>query len=152
MIKFFQFFTLVLFMFCGLTSWAQDRSVGVRIGSGAGITFRQIMPNDVALEGILMYRRGGLRVVGLAEIRKEIGRSNTFFIAGVGGHAGVNRLTNPEVTSYTVLGLDGLIGLEYVFPRSDMALTFDLKPMFEILQGWRFSGNSGGVSLRFPLD
>ena len=127
-------------------------SGGVRLGSGAGISVKHLASEYGAFVGILMYRRGGVRLIGLAKAQTEIGRSNTFIFAGIGGHVGVNSLVNPESPTYRVAGFDAILGVEYLFPGENMIFSLDLKPMVEVLQGWRFSGNSGAVSLRFPID
>ncbi len=151
--KLFYFvFPLLLLSTFSLSAQHLPSSLGLRVGSGAGISYKHMASDRAAIEGILMYRRGGLRLVGLLEAEVEVGRSNTFFFIGGGGHVGINRLQHPEINPYKVVGLDGIIGLEYIFPRNGMILSVDLKPMVEILQGWKFSGNSGGISLRLPIE
>ncbi|MCI4668201.1 MAG: hypothetical protein MRZ79_08690 [Bacteroidia bacterium] len=149
-ILFFALSTLLLTN----VSFAQqgDTNVGFRLGSGAGLSVKYMCNDQAALEGILMYRRGGVRAVGLVKAQFEIGRSNTYFFIGAGGHAGVNRLFNPERPTYQVIGLDGIVGLEYHFPYQNLIFSVDLKPMVEILQDWNFSGNSGALTLRVPLN
>lgn len=148
------FILVSLFFLLSNISFAQyeTTSVGLRVGSGVGISLKQMLGEHAAVEGIAMYRRGGVRGVVLAKAQVEIGRSDTYFFIGGGGHIGVNRLFVPEMTNQTVLGLDGIIGLEYHFPYQNMIFSVDLKPMVEILQNWAFSGNCGAVTLRIPLD
>lgn len=144
----------ISFLLLANVSMAQygQSSVGVRIGSGAGVSLKQMISDNAAIEGIAMYRRGGMRAVVLAKTQFEIGRSNTYFFFGAGGHAGANRLFNPEIPTQKVLGLDAIVGLEYHFPYQNLIFSVDLKPMVEILQNWTFSGNCGGLTLRVPLD
>ena len=149
------FLFLSLFFFFSGSMKAQDYStpLGLRVGSANGISIKQFVGYSTAIEGLVVYRRGGLRVIGLAEQHFSLGRrSNTSVFFGLGGHYGYNYLLEGDRGPLEVYGVDFIAGLEYVFPHSDFIFAVDLKPMLELKNGTAISGNNAGVSLRYMIN
>ena len=104
-------------------------------------------------ELMLVYRRGGLRSIGMISYQIPLGyRSSTSIYLGIGGHAGANGGLEAETPWQPVFGVDAMIGIQYEFPYSPWALSFDLKPMVELYRQRSFSGNNAGVSLRYLIQ
>jgi hypothetical protein len=125
------------------------RSLGVRIGSAQGISWRQTARHGGAIEGLLTYQRGGLRVTGMGLALTQIGRTDTWWYAGAGGHAGFTEAPLEARTYLPAYGLDVLLGIENVFPRQGISLSFDVKPMLEFRGGAHLSMNQAGATVRW---
>ena len=158
MFKFiFPFVFLASFFFVSTSLSAQpvDAALGLRIGSANGISYLHFLPHtNLATEGLLVYRRSGIRAIGFLVQYIPLGgsRTSSFFYLGAGSHVGVNGLLSSEKPNIPAYGIDGMIGLAYVFPHSPCMVSFDLKPMLELHQGRVFSGNNAGFTLRWELN
>ncbi len=142
----FLFFFSLPFAF----SQDYDSALGIRLGSANGISVKSFVSSQTAVEGMIVYRRHGIRMIGLTMVQIPLGRnSGTSLYVGGGAHYGFNQLFNPEAYAHQVAGVDGIVGIEFAFPHSQMSLSFDLKPMYELLGSRGFSGNNAGVTLRF---
>ncbi|MDX1905955.1 MAG: hypothetical protein SF053_02910 [Bacteroidia bacterium] len=129
-----------------------EGSVGVRIGSAQGISYKTCNRDGLGLEGVIAYRNEGIQAMAWILQSREIGRTDTWLYAGVGAHGGVRGFMTPDQAVRPVYGADVVVGIEYVFPHTPMALSMDLKPLVELAGGKPvFSGNNGGVTLRFLL-
>lgn len=149
-------FVIILLSILSLsTLFAQDYSTafGIRTGSSSGVNVKHFFGNTTAFEGMMVYHRTSIRAVGLLEQHFFLGRrSSSSIYLGVGGHGGYAGIFDPELTNGPVYGIDFILGFEYVFPHSPMVLSLDMKPLLEFRRGSLFSGNNGGVSLRFIVD
>ncbi|WP_316929238.1 hypothetical protein [Nitritalea halalkaliphila] len=100
---------------------------------------------------------GGLLLTGLYEIHNPIGGAPGLrWFYGGGAHLGTwNSRSRPrwarDDRSYTIFGLDLIIGLDYKFDNAPINLSIDWKPAFAIAgyQGWR--GDELALSLRFTF-
>ena len=102
--------------------YSQDYKTGIGLRGGLfnGITVKHFISSNTALEGLASTRWDGFEITGLYEIHRQafdIERLNWYY--GFGAHIGVwngnktdwgNRGTN-----YTVVGIDGILGMEYNF-------------------------------------
>lgn len=153
-------FLLVAFMAVGNETMAQgyNTGIGLRAGVGNGITVKHFLTEKGAIEGILHSRWRGLVITGLYEVHNDIRevRGLRWFYGG-GAHVGTwnaNRGNTPwgePNRSYTVIGLDGIIGLDYKFTDAPVNLSLDYKPAFNIsgYNGWW--GDEVALSIRFTF-
>jgi hypothetical protein len=130
-----------------------QKQAGFRFGNTTGFTGRIITENNFAFEGILGFRNGGVQLYGLFEVRKPMYLNrldNVFLYFGGGAHIGFVRWDqydqhydpyNGSPYHYdnyydwhtgAAFGLDGIIGMEYVFDSAPISLAVDFKPFFEI--------------------
>ena len=98
-----------------------------------------------AIEGILSTRWKGYHLIGLYEWHKDmindLRSGNLCWFYGIGAHVGyyptVQYYYNPNgvyyTTSVTHVGIDGIIGLEYMFTRFPLVVSLDAKPYFEFI-------------------
>lgn len=108
-----------------------------------GPSAKYFIQNDVALEGILGFRKNGIVFTGLWE--KHIPAFNVeqlkFFYGG-GAHFGGMDIGNHDDRYYpnrTVkFGIDGLLGLEYILPDTPIAISVDVDPRIEFVTGSAF--------------
>ncbi|MFK7922295.1 MAG: hypothetical protein AB8H47_10090 [Bacteroidia bacterium] len=141
------------FSFSSLSAQDYETAIGVRLGSANGISVKHFVNQSTAVEGLLVYRRSGFRVIGMAVGHIPLGRNtDTYLYFGGGAHLGYNNLLATEQSSYKVGGIDGMLGIEFGLPGIDASLALDIKPMYELWGGKGFSGNNGGATLRFWLD
>ena len=126
------------------------KQAGFRFGNTTGFTGRIITEDNFAFEGILGFRNGGMQVYGLFESRKplELNRvENMFLYFGGGAHIGFVKWNeydqdyDPYHNYYDdnydwhigpAFGIDGIIGMEYVFNAAPISLAVDFKPFFEL--------------------
>lgn len=129
-------------------------SIGLRGGLSQGITYKYFMNRTDAFEGILAMRWNGFYVTGLWERHTQaFDVDRLYFYYGGGGHIGFwDSNTTPwfdNGSSNTVLGVDGIIGLEYVFYEIPLNVGIDWKPAFNLIGVTNFWGSELGISLRF---
>jgi hypothetical protein len=135
---------------------AQDykTSLGLRAGYPYGLTVKHFLNKTNALEGILAGSYGGLTITGLYENEYWTGKYpglNWFW--GVGAHVGFwDEGSNPHVEEDyvgAVIGLDGIIGLEYTFDEFPINLSLDLLPTVNIIGSPGWGGIFGALSVRY---
>lgn len=132
--------------------------IGLRSGVSNGLTVKHFIQDDVALEGILHSRWQGLVITGLYEVHKDISevRGLRWFYGG-GAHIGSwNGNRNPpwadsDFNGATVIGIDGIIGLDYIFTDLPINLSLDYKPAFNITNGGGFWGDEVALSIRYAF-
>jgi len=149
-------FVLLITLFLGFQSKAQDYStgIGLRGGWGTGLTIKHFLGGNKAVEGILDSRWHGFSVTGLYEIHAQafnVNRLNWYY--GVGAHIGFwngqyYRDYNNN-TDYTVIGIDGILGLEYNFEEIPFNIGIDWKPALNLVSNSGFTGDGGAISIRY---
>lgn len=149
------FSTLLIFFLSSASLLAQDyySTIGVRVGSERGLTFKQMLTPEISTEEMLVHHKDGFHVIGLAAYQLELGRNTgSYLYVGLGGHIGYRDLLNAEKTARPMGGVDAVLGFEYVFPRSPLVFSVDMKPQLELIGGVVPSGNHAAVSLRYIIN
>lgn len=135
---------------------AQDYNtgIGVRGGLSNGLTIKHFIEGDRAIEGLLANRWGGFNVTGLYEIHAQAfdtPRLNWYY--GFGGHIGFwDGDKNPwfdDNNNYTVIGIDGIIGLEYNIEEIPFNISLDWKPGINLIGYTGFWADEVALSVRF---
>jgi hypothetical protein len=146
---------LIAFSFVAI-NYAQDYStgIGLRAGFESGLTLKHFISQKSALEGIVATRWRGVELTGLYEIHNQAfktERLNWYF--GFGGHVGFWNGNyagwGTPGTAYTVVGLDGILGLEYNLKEIPVNIGIDWKPAFNVLGYSGFWVDGGAVSIRY---
>ena len=156
-------FILASFLLISKRSNAQDykTAVGLKFGGYEnGISAKYFTTDDVALEGLLGFRSHGVVITGLYEIHQEaFGLKELKFYYGAGAHigaigSGLYRRFNGDDeyynNSHILLGVDGVLGLEYVIPQSPIAVSLDLNPRAELATG-PFFDIAPGLGLKYTF-
>lgn len=139
-----------------IASNAQDyrTGIGLRGGFYNGLTIKHFVGEKSAFEGLLATRWSGFEVTGLYEIHNplaDVDRLRWFY--GIGAHLGFydSDYTNwgDPGTSYTVIGADLILGLEYSFSEIPLNLSLDWKPAFNLIGYSKFFGDGGALSIRY---
>ena len=135
---------------------AQDYNTGIgfRGGFGSGLTIKHFVSNTTALEGIIASRWKGFELTGLIEFHArafDVDRLNWY--AGFGAHAGFwngdNVNWGTPGLEYSVVGLDGILGLEYNFREVPFNISIDWKPAFNLWGYKGFWADGGALSIRY---
>ena len=137
---------------------AQDYNtgIGLRAGFTNGLTVKHFLGQKAAIEGIFGTRWHGVELTGLYEIHNrafDTDRLNWFF--GFGGHVGfwdgdyTYTYWGERNNDYMVIGVDGILGLEYNFVEVPINLSIDWKPSFNIVNNHDFWADGGALSIRY---
>jgi hypothetical protein len=135
---------------------AQDYKTGIGLRGGLynGLTLKHFIGERTALEGLLSTRWGGFEITGLYEIHNrafDVDRLNWYY--GLGAHVGFyngNKTSWGNAnTNYTVVGVDGILGLEYNFKEVPINISIDWKPAFNLIGYSHFFGDGGAFSIRY---
>ena len=148
--------SIIALAFISISS-AQDykTGIGLRAGYPAGLTVKHFISNKAALEGILATQWRGFVVTGLFEAHKRLADvDNLNWFYGFGAHIGFwngnyHSYWMEPGASYTVVGIDGILGLEYSFKDIPINLSLDWKPAFNLTGYTGFWGDGGALSIRY---
>lgn len=147
----------VILLLCILTlSEAQDYKTGIgfRGGFSQGLTLKHFINSKNAIEGLLLTRWSGFGITGLYEIHNEAFDVPTLkWYYGFGAHIG---FWNGDYVSwgtpgnsYSVFGLDGIIGIEYSFNEAPINIGLDWKPAVNLFGYPGFWADGGAISIRY---
>ncbi len=149
------FFLFLLFL--SLNAVAQDykTGIGLRGGLSNGLTVKHFISKNAAIEGILTSRWRGFAITGLYEMHYQafnVKRLNWYF--GGGAHIGTWRGYDghpwfKDDVSYTVFGLDGILGIEYNIAEIPINIGVDWKPVFNLTGYNGFLGDELALSVRY---
>ncbi len=132
---------------------AQDyeNAIGLRFGLSNGISFKHFIATNDAVEGILSTRYGGFNITGLFERHTSaFDTDGLYFFYGGGAHLGsFNNEWFSDNSSHIVIGVDGIIGLEYVFTEVPLNVSLDWKPGFNLIGYTGFWGDELAFSVRY---
>jgi hypothetical protein len=147
---------LVLFVTIGIAANAQDyrTGIGFRAGVPYGLTVKHFLSESNAVEGILASRWGGLVITGLYENEHWTGEYPSLnWYWGFGAHIGFwDTGYNPRIDdAYTgsVIGVDGILGLEYTFDDFPLNLSLDILPTINLIGYAGWGGINGALSVRY---
>lgn len=156
-------FILISFFLLSKSSAAQDykTAVGLKFGGYEnGPSIKYFMESSIALEGIIGFRQHGIVITGLYEFHQEaFGIKELKFYYGAGAHIGAigagvyqrfNGVNEPYSRAQLLLGVDGVLGLEYVIPKSPIALSLDLNPRAELATG-PFFDIAPGLGIKYTF-
>ena len=126
-------------------------ALGVKVLDGAGITLKHFIKQNRALEGIAYFWNRGVRITGLYELHFDInGASGLKWYIGPGAHLGIYN-NNYRDGDGAFVGIDGVLGLDYKINKAPLNLSLDWQPSFEFGTGRGFSGNWGGLGIRYTF-
>ncbi len=142
---------------------AQDykTAVGVRIGIAMGVNVKHNLDSYNAVEGIFTHRWGGFILSGLYEYIQPTSEAGLNWYYGIGAHIGYwDSKRSGEFPgwwekghdgAYTIVGVDGIIGIEYTLENAPFNLSVDWKPVFNILGISALWGDMVAITIRYTL-
>ncbi len=128
---------------------AYEFALGLKIGSPMGITGKLFLDRPSAIELILHGGFYGVGLTGLYEYHVPFPSEPSLrWYYGGGAHFTMGRrdVYNPFADGYyhsVILGLDGVLGLEYVFRRHPFAIGIDVLPIINLNRGIFLWWNAG---------
>lgn len=136
------------------------QSIGLRGGLGGGLTYKMMLNKNSAGEGIIFLGYGGINFTGLYEIVNYdfgIEELNWFYGGGahIGFHDGRALYENDQIgynENHTLIGLDGIIGIEYTFDEVPLNISIDWKPTFHFIGYTKFWADGAALSIRYILN
>jgi len=127
--------------------------IGLRGGFFSGLTVKHFLDPQNAIEGIFSSRWSGFDLAGLYEIHHpafNVLGLNWYF--GGGPHIGFwdgDDVHWGSHNHYTVVGVDGILGLEYNFVEAPINIGIDWRPVVNLLGHTSFWGDGGAISVRY---
>ena len=152
-----QFFILgvsLFFCFSGYSQANYDQAIGVRLIGGTTISYKNYFSNNNNVELQVSFWKHGTRVAGLYEFNYPIsGMNGLNFILGPGVHFGRWNKTyrDNHENKGSEFGIDGIIGLDYGFPKIPINISVDWQPSIILSGGSDFTPNLGGIGLRYTF-
>ncbi|TDH26200.1 hypothetical protein EXU57_11970 [Segetibacter sp. 3557_3] len=143
-----------------LVSWSEDSTaqsmgrsyrtaLGVKVWDGAGISLKSFVTPTNALEVIGYFYRNGSRITGLYEIHGNVGGAPGLrWYVGPGAHVG---FYNKRYGNRAFAGIDGVLGLDLKINKAPLNLSVDWQPSYEFGEDRGFTGNWGGVGIRYTF-
>jgi hypothetical protein len=144
-------------LICSFSAFSQDykTAIGVRAGLANGLTVKHFISSDRAVEGILSTRWSGFNITGLYEIHANaFNDSHWNWYYGFGAHLGSfdgNDSWGDDGVNYTIIGVDGIIGLEYRIDDIPINLSLDWKPALNLIGYTGFWADGFAISVRYEL-
>ena len=113
------------------------------------ITLKKSIDGEKYLEGIAAFWNKGMRVTGLYEVHSNLlNVEGLKWYYGAGAHVGF--YNDKYYSGSTLIGIDGVLGLDYKIKGAPLNLSADWQPSFEFGNGSGFEG-WGGLSIRFAF-
>ncbi len=149
--KIFITFTLAISIVALASAQDYKTGVGLRGGFSQGLTLKHFVGEKSALDGLLTTRWGGFEITGLYEIHNQafdVEHLNWYY--GFGAHIGSYNASNVSWgTSGIIIGIDGILGMEYSFSEAPINVGIDWKPAFNLVGNSHFWGDGGALSIRY---
>lgn len=144
--------TLMILVTLSFAAAAQNykSAIGLRGGEPSGITFKTFINRTNAVELIAGtgYWGNAFAVTGYYLWQKPTDWAPGIdWFAGPGAHLGARSRSDDH--GGFLLGLDGIIGLEYTFDEIPLNLAFGVGPSFQLAGAPSWSYWNGGFSIRY---
>ena len=143
------------------TSYSQNytQAIGFRGGYTSGVTYRQYIDDNEALEGIISWKTKGLIISVIKQFSEPYSfdfSDHLFVCYGYGGHFGYKysdhynsffgRFNYQSKKISPIVGMDGYLGLEYRIYELPFIFGIDYKPFFEFSTRQYFRLQLGDVA------
>jgi hypothetical protein len=158
-----QLIAFALFGFFALvTTAAQAQALGSNYKTAAGIKFypgaisvKHFTSKDVALEGLASFWNYGFRFTGLYEYHGDFkNAAGLKWYVGPGAHVGFWNSDwkdrYPGRASGIMIGVDGVLGIDYKIKDAPINLSLDVQPSFNIV-GYTYFDVWGGLGIRYTF-
>ena len=147
--------TLTLLLLFSTKSYAQDyqRAVGIRLGTGIGVTYKQFLKPSAAIEATLdlgnMFTHNNFNIVATATYQFNFDVN----VEGLSLYTGPGASIGTYLGDHTgfLLAIAGVAGVEYKFNKTPIALSFDWTPKLRLTQGVGFIGDNFGLGVKYTF-
>lgn len=130
-----------------------NTGIGIRGGFSNGLTVKHFIKDTKAVEGILATRWNGFYLTALYEIHyNAFNTPGLYWYYGIGGHFGTingNNRRFEDGVNHTLIGIDGILGIEINFSEFPINLGLDWKPTFDLIGDTDVIFDNGAFSIRY---
>ncbi|MFP4059043.1 MAG: hypothetical protein ACLFUC_01000 [Bacteroidales bacterium] len=132
-------------------------ALGLRGGLSSGITYKHFIDKTRALEGIITTRWHGFSITGLFEFHDiAFETAHLYWYYGGGAHVGFydgykNTPWLNSGESAVLLGVDGIIGIEYNIQEIPVNISLDWKPAINFTGGAGIFPDEIALSIRYTF-
>lgn len=146
-------FVIVLSILAAVNAQDYKTGIGIRAGFSSGLTIKHFIKQKAAFEGLLKTRWQGFDITGLYEIHNEafdVRQLKWYYGGGahIGFYNGNNVSWGTNGIAYTIIGIDGILGIEYTFSEIPVNIGIDWKPVLNLI-GYSGLWSEGALSFRF---
>lgn len=137
-----------------------NTAIGARLGGAtSGLTIKQFLSRSTNLEGIVSFGPHSFLITGLYEFNSNISSNapGLNLVYGFGGHIGFfgdggryYAYSDRYYNNASVIGIDGIVGLDYKFSKAPINLGIDIKPFVDFYSGTSFFFD-GAISIRIAF-
>jgi len=127
-------------------------AIGIRLSSkdpviNNSVSFKQFLNQKTAIEALLTFDKKAA-IGAIIEIHKPFETTDgLMWFYGAGAYLGFDSdKTNP---SRNLMGMQGIVGLDYKFPKLPINLDLDWKPELNIIDNINFEPAAIGFTMRF---
>ena len=154
---------LTSILFAGILLQANSQSLGTSYTTAIGVkvypaslSVKHFVQQNNAIEGLLAFWESGNRLTGLYEIHGDINNAEGLkWYIGPGAHIGswndTWKKNNPTRESGMVVGVDGILGLDFKFKNVPLNMSIDWQPSFNLIGYQYFESGWGGLGIRYTL-
>jgi len=153
-----RIFLAFALLFCSVSVFSQNnynQALGVRLVGGTTISYKNYFGGSNNMELQVAFWKNGTRVGGLYEFNHPVsGMNGLNFILGPGIHFGrwngkyKDQHSDAKGSEF---GIDGIIGLDYGFPKIPINISIDWQPSLILAGGSDFTPNLGGIGIRYTF-
>lgn len=122
-------------------------AIGVKMYPGS-ISLKKGIGGSNYVEGLAAFWNKGFRATVLYEVHTDLGVEGLRWYYGGGAHLGFYNTKYYEGS--TLIGIDGVLGLDYKVKNAPLNISLDWQPSFEFGDGSGFEG-WGGLGVRFTF-
>ncbi|MCL6523135.1 MAG: hypothetical protein K6T34_00610 [Thermoflavifilum sp.] len=160
MLKKISYLSILIIAIWSFRASAQSyqTALGVRLGDPSGVTLQHYIGGNSALEGILGIGPNWFTLTGLYELHQPFSDPNGlgWYVGGgahIGGLNGGYDYNNKHYNSGAfILGVDGILGIDYTIPSAPLNLSLDWKPAINLSPFAGFFGGEFGLSVRYTFN
>ena len=148
----------LLFSFAADAQYDYKTAIGIRAGFSQGISVKHFLGHKDAVEVIGSFRYRGFQVTGLYERHANaFAVDHLYWYYGAGAHIGFwnyydgHPWFDEDDGSKTVIGIDGILGIEYNIQDIPINVSLDYKPAFNLIGFSNAVFDGGALSIRYML-
>ncbi len=150
--------SLVILVLLAVTTFSYSQNYKTAIGVKGGypgygsLNGKHFLNSKTAIEGSIGGGTNTLWLQGLYELNFSLEQGLNWYAGGganVGFYSFKNTITN-ERTSNMILGLNGIVGIEYTFEDFPLNVALDTGPNLRIINSFGF-GWGAGIAVRYAI-
>ncbi|MEN6618873.1 MAG: hypothetical protein ABFC28_05185 [Rikenellaceae bacterium] len=143
-------------LFISLSAFSQNysKSIGLRMGSSIGASYKKFLTTKTAFETILdmdIIGRNHEKIKGSGYYlyHFDVNVDGLSLYAGPGASAGV--FVDGDYKNNFVMSFDGMGGIEYKFNNTPIVLACDWTPKFQFITNAGIKSGNFGLTVRFTF-